>query len=51
MSRDPSDTRTTVLAPAETAQQTRDQILQQFQVAIRGQANASAGAALQLLNS
>jgi len=34
----------------EAAEQTKNQILQQFQVALRGQANASAGIALQLLN-
>ena len=34
----------------EAAEQTKNQILQQFQVALRGQANASAGTALQLLN-
>jgi flagellin len=33
----------------ETAKTTRNSILQQFQVALQGQANASAGAALQLL--
>jgi flagellin len=33
----------------ETAQSTRNSILQQFQVALQGQANASAGAVLQLL--
>jgi len=32
-----------------TSESTRDQILQQFQVALRGQANASAGLALRLL--
>lgn len=34
----------------EAAEQTKNSILQQFQVALRGQANASAGIALQLLN-